>query len=368
MVIVAGRLKPNDAIQKNIHAVTNAAYRLYQQQGYPAEHIFYLATDTTLDADGDGKADVDGEATRSNLEAALVTWAVDKVGPDRPLTLYLMDHGDYDQLYLDNPLGETVGPAQLHAWLSEIEQEQPGTRIRVMVESCYSGSFIDPVQTLSQVGRTIISSTTAQNVAYASEEGAVFSDYLLGGLRQGHTLVGSFQKAFWSVTAAHAEQVPWIDVNGNGIPNEPADFDGGSGTQPPLPPPPPDEVWPPYVSATSATLTLEAGKGIVRAQVWDDQAVRQVWAVIYPPSYEPPPADEQLAQVALPTIVLLEAEHNWYTAAYNDFDEAGVYRVVIYALDRDGLEGQPVTLDLPVPPGGDDPQEAIQVYLPLVRQ
>jgi hypothetical protein len=359
-------LRNNDPIQPNIHAVTNAVYRLYQQQGYSAEHIFYLATDTTLDADGDGSADVDASATAFNLEQAITTWAADKVGPERSLTLYMMDHGNYDQLYLDKAAGETVDPANLHTWLSQLEQQQPGTRVRVIVESCYSGSFIDLDATLSQVGRTIISSTTNQNLAYASDEGAIFSDHFLGALHQGSNLVDSFQKAFWTVTTAHSDQVPWLDVNGNGIPNEPADFDGQGE---PSPPGPPEEVWPPYVAALSTTLTTETGTGIIQAQVLDDQAVLQVWAVIYPPSYEPPQISEQLTQVTVPTIVLLEQENNWYAAAYNDFDEPGMYRVVIYALDSDGLEGQPVTRTITVSHDNNDPEhDAMRLYLPLIVQ
>jgi hypothetical protein len=98
LVVVAGRSRLDDPLQSNIHNVTNAAYNLFRTHGYPPERIFYLATDMLLDADGDEVPDVDALVSLANLEFALTQWAVDKVGPDRFLTIYMMDHAAYDTL------------------------------------------------------------------------------------------------------------------------------------------------------------------------------------------------------------------------------------------------------------------------------
>jgi len=92
---------------------------------------------------------------------------VAQVGPDRPLTLYLMDHGIYDQLYLDKPSGQWVTPVDLDGWLDQLEQAVPGVKVNVVVEACYSGSFIDLEKTVSNPGRVIIASTSESAVAYA---------------------------------------------------------------------------------------------------------------------------------------------------------------------------------------------------------
>jgi hypothetical protein len=74
----------------------------------------YLATGSDLEGQNALPA-------ASHLEDAITTWAPDKVGPDRAFTLYLMDHGDYDQFYLDKPGGECVTPQHVDNWLRELE-------------------------------------------------------------------------------------------------------------------------------------------------------------------------------------------------------------------------------------------------------
>jgi hypothetical protein len=54
VVLVAGKLRDGDPLHRNIHDVTNAAYRLFLAHGYDGDRIQYLATDATLDANGRG--------------------------------------------------------------------------------------------------------------------------------------------------------------------------------------------------------------------------------------------------------------------------------------------------------------------------
>ena len=114
MILVAGRLRASDPLQSNIHAVTNAAYQFFMTVGYTATRIYYLATDSALPG-------YDSSATVQHLQTAITTWALDKVDADHPLTLYLVDHGDYDKLYLDALNGQWVTPQQLDDWLDQLE-------------------------------------------------------------------------------------------------------------------------------------------------------------------------------------------------------------------------------------------------------
>ncbi len=303
---------------------------------------------------------MDALATVDNLEAAITTWAQDKVGLDRPFTLYFMDHGGYDKLYLDKPMGEWVGPEEVASWLDQLEAAAPGVKVNVIVEACKSGSFIDPQETVSGPGRVVITSAGAQQQAYASDHGAVFSDHFLMALGQGQSLCASFQTARWSVYAAHhGEQTPWLDDDGDGVANETEDCQEAArrgftfaGTFP-------EEAWPPYVVEATELLEVEGEQGVIRARVLDDEEVDRVWAVIYPPSYQPPEPGEELVQEPLSTIVLLDQGNDWYAATYSGFDELGTYRVVIYAEDDDGREARPLAMEVWI---------GWQVYLPLVVQ
>lgn len=216
--------------------------------------------------------------------------------------------------------------------------------MNVIVDACYSGSFIDLPQEVSKAGRVVISSTGAWNYAYPSEEGAIFSDYFLAGLGQGESLYSSFQTAKWAVLAAHAGlQTPWLDDDGSGLSDE---DDGEEASQrgfsfagaPGL------DEWPPYIVAGEAPRRAEGWRGTIRAEVRDDEGLSRVWALIYPPWYEPPEASERLVQEELPAVELGAVGDGWYAGSYTAFQEAGVYRLVVYAQDGDGLGGRPITM------------------------
>jgi len=358
LVLVAGRTRLNDPLQDNIHNVTNAIYRLFISNGYDGDRIYYLATDLNLDADHDGWPDVDGLASKENLEKAITQWAVDKVGPDRAFTLYLMDHGGYDQFYLNGRM-ETVRPDELNEWLNALEAAKPGVRVNVIVEACHSGSFIDLVKTVSKPGRVVIASTGAYALAYASQDGAVFSDAFVDALGQGMSLYGAFREGKWSVEQAHPDQTPWLDDDGDGWPNESEDGLEAqrrgfayAGTLS-------EEKWPPYIVWAQVGEVKEE-RGVIEAEVRDDRGVLGVWAVIYKPSYEPPVPEEtdEIVQEDLPTVMLLDTNGDRvYSAMYESFDEVGEYRIVVYAVDGDGLGARPREIKVRV---------GWKVYLPLV--
>ena len=217
IIIVAGRLKAYDDVQPNIHYISNEVYQLFQGNGYSADRIAYLATDLSLPG-------VDAPATAANLQEAITTWALDKVDADHSLTLYLVDHGTTDMLYLDEPSGQWVTSTQLDSWLTQLETARPGLNVNVIIEACKSGSFIKLEQTISKKGRVIITSTGSTNDAYAPRPGAVFSDRFIAALKQGQSLHQSFLTAKWATEIAYSAQTPWLDDGGNGIPNETTDW------------------------------------------------------------------------------------------------------------------------------------------------
>ena len=307
-----------------------------------------MVIDTTLDADGDGSPDVDASSTPTDLEQAITTWAVDKMGPERSFTLYLMDHGDYDRFYLDGSAHE-VTPDELDGWLDALESAAPGVTVNVIVEACHSGSFIDLLQSVSQPGRLVIASAGAWGRAYASDTGAVFSDHFLSALGRGMSLYASFQEAEWAACTVHPDQTPWLDDDGDGFPNEAEDGGEASGRGFAFAGTVTEVQWPPYVASAGVSES-----GAITAEVRDDGSLSQVWAAVYPPSYTPPSPGAEMVQDDLPTVTLAHQSGDLYTADY-DFAEAGPYRVVVYAVDDEGIIGRPQSLG-----------EQHRGYLPLI--
>jgi uncharacterized repeat protein (TIGR01451 family) len=354
LVIVAGRLHSDDGrdLQENIQNVTNAVYRLFRAKGYPPERIYYLATDLSIDADGDSIPDVDALANKTNLEYAITQWTADKgLGPERAFTLYMMDHGGSGgTFYLDKPRGEWVTAQELDGWLDQLETDAPGVKTNVIVEACYSGGFISSsslvranlrhlLRAVSDYGRVIVASTDAVAPAYASPDGAWFSDAFLDGLAQDMSLAEAFDEGANTATQANPAQIAWLDGDGNGVPNEEADYQAAAlrgfvfaGTFA-------DDKWPPYVRQFEVR-NLDQGQGQIWAEVRDDQGVTGVWAVVYPPSYRPSTSGDELVPSPLP-VALFSQGNNQYGVLYPSFDEIGEYRIVIYAQDYEGLQARP---------------------------
>jgi len=353
LILVAGRLRENDRLQPNIYHVTDAVYDLFERYDYGDERIHYLAPEL--------RTNVDGLVSAESLEAAITEWAVgQEVGPDRALTLYIMDHGSYDTLYLDKPRGEWVTPAEINEWLDTLEAARPGVRVNVIIEACYSGSFVDLTETVSAPGRVVITSTGAEELAWASEEGAVFSDHFITALQQGQSLHASFESASWAAKEAHPAQKPWLEDEGNSQANQSDDGQEAArrgfafpGTF--------AEVWQPYIVEAGISGSISNGSGVIEVQVQDDRSVRRVWAVIYPPDYEPPSQAEELVQDQdiVPTLVLRDQGNHQYAATFTGFNQMGNYRIVIYAEDNDQYEARPHSFLV---------QTSHQLYLPSVMR
>ncbi|MGB0387781.1 MAG: C13 family peptidase [Ardenticatenaceae bacterium] len=354
LILVAGKLRENDPVQDNIYQVTDAVYDFALKYGCTAEQVYYLAPDMSLDANGDGQPDVDKLANNANLEEAITSWAADKVGAQEPLTIYMMDHGDQNQLYLngrDEPLTATL----LDGWLAQLEGEVPDLQTNVIVEACYSGSFVSEPESISQPNRTVMASTGDFSLAYASQEGAVFSDAFLDALTRGMNLQAAFDEGAGAAGLSHPDQTAWLDDDGDGTygsdDGQVAAQRGFACAAPVV------ELWAPYIVEGEALLD-----GRISAEVRDDKAVHSVWAVVYPPSYTQPDDSEEM--ISEPDPVMLEAQGNdRYSGTYDSFDEVGTYRIVLYADDADDLTSRPLEVRLvELPPD----QREYKLYLPTI--
>ncbi|MEM7539648.1 MAG: C13 family peptidase, partial [Chloroflexota bacterium] len=343
------------------------AYDLFKAKGRNDSEIFFLATDSSLDG-------FDGEATKRNLEYGITQWAneyLQKEHVSQVLTLYLVDHGGPDVFYLDNLNQEVLTSGDLDAWLSELEGEFPDLLVNVIIEACRAGSFINRHNgSISSEGRVIITSSNESYDAYVSRNGAAFSDEFITFLWADHHLFYSFQASSHSVQQHHRYQRPWLDADGDGIPNEADDFAIASlrsfanvGTL--------SSTWPPYIASVNVTSTNTASQFQLRADVrhqFGNESISEVWGVVYPPDYIPPTGeaayedDGELNAESLDIIEFNAADETqalYIGADDTVFTQMGVYRIVVYARDRNGLQARPVTVEVEV---------GHRVFLPTVSR
>jgi hypothetical protein len=360
VILVAGRYREGDDLQSNIYHVTNGLYQQALAQGCTVDQVTYLAAEPQPGSTG--------AATLANLEQAITQWAPAHVGPDRALTLYLMDHGRYDELYLDGH-AEMLDPQTLDGWLDDLEQAVPGVRVNVLLEACYSGSFIDPARRVSQGERLVIASTSAEAVAYASEEGAVFSDAFLNTVSQGLNLWTAFDEGVWAVRQLpqsilpHRTQVPWLDDTGDGVQNE-AGVDGQRAKRRLFAcrVTPPRENWPPHI-ARAEVRNRTGNQGDIWAQAQDDKGVDGMWAVVYPPSWHP--AEPSEALVISPKKILLPPDSDSEYGGQYTFAEIGRYRIVLHAQDTDDLLARPHELVVTLGGPTMGPKNSLRFEIPI---
>lgn len=358
VVVIVGGHNDANGLQTNIDYATNRAYRMFKDAGFYTTSIRYLSP-SPQDADGDGVSDVYTHTTPSAIHAAL-QWASSQMGSGTPFFLYLMDHGLEDN-YCANGCsgGGALSAANLDSWLNDMETAHPGSPVTVIIEACHSGSFIDrggvggSTQGISKSGRVVIASTGVSNNAFASAQGAYFSDAFFSSAAEGSNLRDAFNAARAAVLATGNGQTPWLDDNGDATANLPSDGEiakvrylaSSFGAMVP--------------HITAAILDRVGSTGTISVTVEQgDQAVKTVWAAVFAPSFQPPAGTTLDLGVPLvklwPGLDLL----NVYTATYSAFTEAGDYRIVVYATDNAGNQAIPKVLG---------PVET-KIYLPLVMR
>ena len=186
----------------------------------------------------------------------------------------------------------------------------------------------------------MLTSTSPGELAYFTGQGLLsFSQFFWAGVLNGDSIGQSFAASQAGIADTPTSQTPLLDANGNGTPNEPADFAAvqnafiGSGTANFLSGP----------SIGSVTATISAGStGTVSANnVMDVDGVNRVWAVLYAPDFQAPTSDNPVTD--LPALELLESPPGSgdYAAEYSGFTTPGTYQVVVSASDRLGNTSVP---------------------------
>lgn len=368
VVIIAGRNDSN-GLQTNIYNIANRTYRIFKSAGFSDEDIYYIAPNQQ-DADNDGLADdVDlTPATPAAIEGALVTWAAGKVGPGKPLFVYLADHGFVDKFCLDG-CGDAVAmtPAQLNGWITQVEVATGVDQVTVVLEACLSGSFIsraDPtdLHTLSKPGRVIITSTSDDKNAYASAQGAYFSDAFFSCIADSRDLNSCFTEAKLAVSTTGVNQTPQMDDNGDAL------FTNGDGT-----------VAQnrfvtrffgslrPQISSAGTVEQSGATRTLFATIEEGAETIDVVWAAVYPPSFTEPidAVSNPTLNLAVPTVKLEDPDGDGryefvYTNGFTETEsDSAKYRLVFYAQDKNAIHAIPK---------GDLGGGAVNIYLPIIAK
>jgi hypothetical protein len=366
VIIVAGH-NETFGLQTNIYNSTKRAYRVFRSAGFNPEDIYYIAP-VPQDATNNGTPDT--RAVTFNpaaVQQAITVWARDKVGPNKPLFIYLMDHGLENKFCVNgcNP-GNHVTPDELDAWLRTLETELDGNgvpllEVTIVYEACVSGSFVKregATGSISRPNRVVITSAGYDNNAYASAQGAYFSDTFFSCIADSGDLKSCFDEGRNAVIAIGVKQTPFLDDNGDGV------YNASDGTIAK------DRYVTRFFSSIRPVITAtdvqrQGTSGMLTALVTEGaEKVDLVWAAVFPPSFKEPTDVTLNLNVPVVRLEPVAAEKGRYRVNYpNGFIEDGDYRIIFYAQDRVGLNATPTRQgDAPTAPTLD------QIFLPFLAR
>jgi len=330
-IIIAGWYTENDPLWEITKKHCDDAHRTLLLRLFDEENITYL----TKDAFNNNR---DADSTKENIQSA-ITNAQDA----DELFIYMHDHGAREKFYLDGSSNNFLSPSELDGWMDGIQPETGvGPKIILVIEACYSGSFIDDLISAGSQERIIITSTSKDQVAWFSPTGLTsFSSFFWSCVQSSQPILSAYNTTTLDL---YDNQAPQIDSDGDGIPNEDPDdgdlvadlyvgFQGITGAIRPIVN---------KVSVKPRNVLNGQTSAIIEAeQVFGPNEIDKVWAVIYPPGFSP--NDIFSAVINIPTIELVK-NGSKYEGTYNDFGDQGTYTITVIALDVSGYRSDPNTI------------------------
>ncbi len=332
------------ALWKATRHVVRTAYRALIIQGFQPDQIYLLSPDTAFDADGDGQSDVDAELTADALRLAITDWTMSPDNPASELILYWTGHGTAGAFDLNC----TTSPHQiltdntLDGWIDTLQQSMAG-RVIAVYDACNSGSFMPGLSASGDQDRITVTSTLPSELAWFEDDGRIsFSSSFWSTVYRTGRLYASFDEARQFLSSDNQNQTPWIDKDGDGIPDDlyADDFDSdiiiGRGRV--------AASSPPVIGTVCDTQVLNCQTSAV-IQVGDVQAANHlssIYAKILPPQTDTPLTG--VARTEVPSLRLSASGSGAdavYEGIYRHFDQPGVYTITIYATDKRGFISRP---------------------------
>ena len=258
-----------------------------------------------------------------------------------------------------NAANQQVSAANLNLWLSNLQATTGADNITLIIDACYSGSFIDvsPAgpDSISGHGRVIISSASSSSLAYgpADGRGLYFSNAFFGALESQQSLWASFITAREALAVQGQSQLPILDDNGD---QKMDSLDGSLAAQRAL-----VRVALGGQSPQLTWLSVDIESGTLRLRVSDDSAWVQPYVEIFSPSFQVP-ADDGLGTTRLvdvPIVALSDPDGDGIFEGHFSFSQLGSYRLVAQAEDAEG------NLALPTPFFA---TYGTNAYLPFIRK
>ena len=338
IIVLGGGSEEVNPNWSRFHTTANHVYHTLLQRRLTDNDIFYLSPSLKADRI------VDATTSALQLERAITNWAAARVGTATPLWIYLLSHNIGTDFLLEKQAAAeiTLTAKELDYWLQQLPV---GTPIYIVIEACYSGSFI-PV--LAKPGRVIITSTQSDKQAYIWRTSS-FSRIFFNHIRSNQSLAAAFEKTEQQMAASqiHSDQNPQFDADGNAVSNQLGDYRALKNIY--LPDDLVSLADPPRVFDLTATPNPLSGgltAAVLSARVPGTQSL-QVDGTIIPPDFNP---SQQFSNwLELDTFDFKDPDGDRvFVGSYGKFLKQGQYTVLVDASDAEGNVSDTVQIKIAV--------------------
>lgn len=308
-----------------------------RQPRFTPENIYYLTADADdLGRTINGLPVIDDLATTQALEETITQWASDV----EDVSIYIVSHGGNKTFLIDETT--ILEAQQLKQWLDTLQTKISG-RITVILDACFSGSFV-PALAGNNQKRYVISSTSKNQLAIISNRGTNSFSYFFW---DEVVFTGALREAYRKARQAMARNIidgspqkAVLDSNGDGVESS-QDYDAVK-----------DYCFgqcnklaglAPEIISLSPTEDLNAQlEVILTVKVIASNPLTNAWVTIQRPDYIFPKAT---AINGLPQVDL-SCMGDTCQGVYDNFNVNGIYRLSFYVEDSTGEVSLPRTIEL----------------------
>ena len=218
VLIVVGTRSLEDSLFSTSERLAMDAYVVCRQRGYRASDICLLTPNGTLSKSIHLGFPIDAEDNNGQLETTIKDWAHDA----DDVILYFVDHGVVREGKGNLVLrpGGYLTSETLKMWLDDWQTQKEERTSLVIIDTCYSGHFVEELA-FGSPQRIVMAASGPGALAHFQGNGSI-----------------SFSQLFWDEIAAGAatheaflatvdnladtlDQVPLIDTDGDGLPENP---------------------------------------------------------------------------------------------------------------------------------------------------
>ena len=320
IILAGGEAEENNAFWKVTKTLSVKAYRNFKFMGFTDDMIYYFINSPSVDIDFDGTSDDVVDMNRPTVNSfldAIENSFENDVDADTPLYIYMIGHGTSDGRFKVLGSDQYVRVDLVKSALDTL-QDKTGCQIVFILESCFSGNFING---LIGNNRILISSIDDQRYIIDAKGEIVFSRFLFSNLSDGDSLGKAFQKSKQELTLFGYPPPIIIDDNVNNDLSADNIFVTGQihyGESVEIN----EVILDNVLDENDSTLPLS-----VKAS--GDVDILDVWAIIIAPNVNVLGSEQT---IAYPEAALTyNNETNRYTGELTNLNIPGVYKVVIMA-------------------------------------